>query len=322
MFTLITGATGFIGRHLTPRLLEAGDPVRVLTRDPKNLPHEWANKVEVATGSLLDPEILREATDGVSTIFHLAAEIRDPALMKAVNATAVRGLLESAVAAGVKRFVHLSSVGVVGADQSGVITEESVCDPKSEYERTKLEGEQEVLKFAQAGLIDALIVRPTNVFGEGRAPSHDSILGWLQAIRKGRFVFIGKEGIANYVYVGDVVAAMIRLVESTSSKDAIYNIADPSPMRAFVEAMSEALGAPVPTKSVPPWAAYAIGAALEFANRLLGTPAPLTRSRVRALSTKVLFSGNKLQLEGITHPFGFRDGLCRTVQWYREVGRL
>src|SRR3982751_6373498 len=151
MSTLVTGATGFIGRHLVPRLIEEGGNIRVLTRRPDKLPPEWSGRVEVISGSLLDPAVRREATLGVSNIFHLAGEIRDPQLMKAVNASAVHDLLESAIAAGVKQFIHLSSVGVVGAEDPGSITEEAVCRPKNEYEQTKLEGEQEVVKFASTG---------------------------------------------------------------------------------------------------------------------------------------------------------------------------
>jgi len=77
--------------------------------------------------------------------------------MQAVNEEAVRGLLEAAMRAGVKRIVHVSSVGVIGATGSGVVTEDTPCHPQNDYERSKLKGEQIVL--AQAGRIEAVIVR-------------------------------------------------------------------------------------------------------------------------------------------------------------------
>src|SRR5690349_10816373 len=113
MTTLVTGATGFIGRHLVSRLLDEGSHVRVLTRSVEKLPAEWSDRVELINGSLLDSAVRRDATQNVSNIFHLAGEIREPEKMKAVNAEAVESLLDAAVTAGVKEFIHLSSVGVV-----------------------------------------------------------------------------------------------------------------------------------------------------------------------------------------------------------------
>lgn len=322
MSVLITGATGFIGRHLTPRLLSEGESVRIITRDPKRLPAEWADEVDVVVGNLLDRTVLDDAMRGVTTVFNLAGETEDVALMNAVNAGAVRGLLEAAETAGVRRIVHLSSVGVVGADGAGVITEESRCEPQNDYERTKFEGEQAVREFGESGRIEAVILRPTIVFGEVQTRARDSLLSWLQALQRNRFFFIGSGAIANYVYVGDVVEAAWMLSRATISKAQIVNIADPAPMSDFVETMAHALAIPAPRKSVPVWLAYLAGTAFELGNRLIGMPAPLTRPRVRALSSRCLYSGEKLRQMGVNLPFGYRTGLERTIQWYRQAGKL
>jgi len=164
--------------------------------------------------------------------------------MQAVNVEAMRGLAEAAVAAGVKRIVHVSSVGVISAVGSGVVTEETPCRPRNAYERSKLAGEQVVLACAQGGRIEAVIVRPTIVFGEGTARPGDSFLEWLRAVQQGRFVFIGTKAVANYVYVGDVVEAMLRLPELPVSEPVTYIVADSASMQDFVGAMAQALGVP------------------------------------------------------------------------------
>jgi len=323
MAILVTGATGFIGRHLTKRLLAEGDLIRVVTRDPGRLPPEWSSRVEVVTGNLRDRSIQEVATKGAKVLFNLAGETQNVALMRAVNVEAVKGLLEAAVAAGVKRVVHLSSVGVIGADRPGVINEETPCQPKNGYEQTKFEGEQAVIEFAQSGRIEAVIIRPTIVFGEGQERYRDSLLEWLKTVQRGRFYFIGRKAIANFVYVGDVVEVVVRLAECPANRSAVYIIADPAPMCDFVQAMAQALGVAVPTSSVPVWLAYAAGVALDVTNRILGMPAPLTLARVRALSSQCLFSGDRLRKEvGLLLPFGYRAGLLRTVRWYRDVGSL
>nr|MBI3612737.1 NAD-dependent epimerase/dehydratase family protein [Nitrospirota bacterium] len=323
MTILVTGATGFIGRHLVEKLLECGSSVRVVTRDPERLPSQWRGRLEVVAGSLLDKGVQEAATKDVGLVYHLAGEIRDPSSMRAINVEAVRDLLEAAALAGVKRIVYVSSVGVIGAVEPGVVTEETPCRPRTLYEQTKLEGERIVLEFARSGKIEAMVLRPTIVFGDGVERNKDGFLEWLRAVQQERFVFIGKKSVANYVYVGDVVEAMVRVAESPVRGSAIYIVADPAPMREFVGAMAQALGVTAPTRSLPVWAAYVLGASLQAASRILGTPAPLTLSRAIALSSATLFSGEKLSRGAvIALPFGYRKGLDLTVRWYREAGRL
>jgi len=326
MPVLITGATGFIGRHLVQRLLEQRVSVRVVTRDPTRLPAQWHNRVEVIAGDLLDEKTQTAATKGVGLIYSLASEILDSSLMRAINVTAVQGLLKTATQAGAKRIVHLSSVGVIGAGGAGgagVVTEETPCRPQTPYEQSKLEGEQIVLKYAQSGVVEGVVLRPTIVFGEGKENVGDSLLQWLQAVLHRRFVFIGRKGVANYIYVGDVVEALSRLAEVSISRSAVYIAADSVPMSDFVGAMAQALGVATPRARLPIWVASTLGVGSQLAGRVLGTPAPLTLSRVRALSSEAVFSGDKLIREaGVAFPFGYRKGLHVTVQWYRSVGRL
>jgi nucleoside-diphosphate-sugar epimerase len=322
MRILVTGATGFVGRHLVQRLLEQRGLVRVLTRDPDRLPVQWHDRVEVVVGNLSDKPIQTAATKGVGLIYNLAGEIRDASMMRAVNVDATRGLVETAAQAGVKRIVHLSSVGVIGAEGAGVATEETVCRPQTTYEQSKLEGERIVLDHVQSGGIEGVVLRPTIIFGDGKGSKGDSLLDWLRALSRRRFVFIGKKAVANYIYVGDVVEALIRLAESSTRRQAVYIAADSAPMSDFVGAMAQALGVRPPRITLPLWGAYTLGATCQLANRVLGTPAPLTISRVRALSCETVFSGDKLIEAGVVFPFGYVKGLHLTVQWYRSAGRL
>ena len=318
---LVTGATGFIGRHLVPRLLAERVSVRVVTRSPDRLPAEWRDVVEMVVGDLSQPSVQAEATRGIELIYHLAAEIRDASRMRMINVEAVRGLMESAVCAGVNRFVHLSSVGVMGAVRPGIVTESESCRPQNEYERTKLEGEEVVRKYAQAGVIEAVILRPTIVFGERK--EEDSFLGWLRVVKQRRFVFFGRKAIANYIYVGDVVEALVRLSDHSFEKLAVYIAAAPIPMTNFVEAMAQALGVPVPKRHAPRWVGYIVGAFGEVAQRLFRISTPLTVSRVRTLSSQTEFCGKSLLEDlSLTFPFGWRRGLELTVQGYQRSDRL
>ena len=112
---LVTGATGTVGRALLPRLLESGEEVRALVRDPRGL-GRMRVEVRIALGDLAelsDPRVIRQALRGARTVIHLAAAIRDqpPATVEELNGLATARLLRAAEAAGVERFVFFSAIG-------------------------------------------------------------------------------------------------------------------------------------------------------------------------------------------------------------------
>src|SRR5881628_2293688 len=108
---LLTGATGLVGTALLRRLTAAGEPVRCLVRDPRALGAQRA-LVDVAAGDLADPASLGEAVDGVTTVVHLAAAIRDQphATIEELNARATAQLAQAARRAGAERFVLFSAL--------------------------------------------------------------------------------------------------------------------------------------------------------------------------------------------------------------------
>ncbi|MGH2950453.1 MAG: SDR family oxidoreductase [Solirubrobacterales bacterium] len=112
---LVTGATGTVGRALLPRLLDAGEDVRVMVRDPRGL-GRLRVEVRIALGDLAelsDPRIVRQALRGADTVIHLAAAIRDqpPVSVEELNGLATARLLRAAEETGVGRFVFFSAIG-------------------------------------------------------------------------------------------------------------------------------------------------------------------------------------------------------------------
>jgi dihydroflavonol-4-reductase len=322
MPVLVTGGTGFLGRNLVDRLLTDGRRVRVLTRDASRAPRTWSGRVEMELGDLRDSGSVRRAVADVSVIYHLAGEVHDSTLFEAVNIGGVQAIFEEAERSGVVKVVHLSSAGVTGASGHGTVTESTPCHPSNDYERTKYRGEQVVSAFVSRGKIKAVVLRPTIVFGEEKN-GKDSLLEWLSAIQAGRFAFVGRRGIANYVYVQDVIDACVKAAEANSSPFETYIVGDSTAVQEFVHAAAAALDTRPPQATVPVWLAYGIAAGMETGRRLFGTPAPLTISRVRTLSSNVMFSAEKLHGHlGWVPRVGFRQGLRRTVAWYRQCGKL
>lgn len=318
MKVLVTGATGFIGQHLTRRLLDLGHQVRILTRDPSRVPSHWLPHVEIFVGDLLNEGVVCAATKGVDTVYHLAGVVKDERLLTAVNVEGLEIALTASAKAGVRTFCYLSSVGVYGNSQSGPVTEETPCDPLTEYQKTKCAGEELVRGFSAAGKFQTIVVRPSIVYGDGNNQSSSFFTQWLAAIRGGRFRFLGDKGVANFVYVGDLVEACLFLVEHASRPHEVCIVSDPAPMSELVGLAADALKVARPRSTVPVWLAYGVAGISQIMNRVLNTSVPLTIAGVRALSAQYVFVPERLR-EGyhFSFPFGFHRGLERTVEWYQ-----
>ncbi|TML18940.1 MAG: NAD-dependent epimerase/dehydratase family protein, partial [Actinobacteria bacterium] len=140
MHVLVTGATGFTGGHLARSLAARGDRVRVLVR-PRPASDPVDPPIEVVPGDLTDAAAVRRATEGVDVDYHIAAIYRQAGLReaqyRAVNATAVRTIIESAKAGGAKRVVHCSTVGVHGDIEHPPANEDAPFRPGDIYQQTK-----------------------------------------------------------------------------------------------------------------------------------------------------------------------------------------
>ena len=176
---LVTGGAGFIGSHLTRRLLEAGGAVRVVdnlsTGDLANLGTQLAS-IEFVRGDLADPSVSAAAVADVDVVFHLAAlgsvprSIADAWGSHDANVNATVRLLEAARVAGVRRVVYSSSSSVYGDTPALPKVESTEPLPRSPYAAGKLAGEQYVLAYARAGLVEGVALRYFNVFGPRQSP--------------------------------------------------------------------------------------------------------------------------------------------------------
>lgn len=324
MVVAVTGGTGFIGRHLVASLAKDGVQVRALTRRPEVVPRLWpTGDVEPWEGDLTRPETLRGFVRRARVVYHLAGEVRDVNAFNRVNVTGTENLLEVCRDEPPKRFVHLSSTGVIGASGAGVVDESTPCQPMNAYEKSKYASERMVFVASKKFQIPVTVIRPTIVFGEDPNQDSDSLGSWLNAIQKGWFRFFGtSDSVANYIYVGDVVRACLLVAESERATAEVYVVSDSCPLRDFVGAAAEFLGVRMPG-TLPISLGYAAAVASEMAGRLAHFPPPLTVSRFKALTNRVVYSSDRFRKElGFSPAFGWREGLRRTVEWYEENKRL
>src|SRR5690606_18450334 len=183
--------TGFTGGHLARYLADAGDTVRVLVRDSARLPADVRDRVDVVEGDITNQHDRQRAVADCQVVYNIAALYREAGLpadtYRAVNATAVAGLIDDAAAAGVSRVVHCSTVGVHGDIEHPPANEDAPIAPGDVYQETKVEGEQLARETAARTGMDVVIARPTGIYG----PGDRRLFKMFGQIARGRFVMLG-----------------------------------------------------------------------------------------------------------------------------------
>lgn len=308
MKVAITGANGFIGRRLTMAHIGQSHEVRVLTRG-RSIPVTGAWSF---TGDLTRPEsIPEEFLDGVDVLYHCAAELLDPAAMAAVNSEGTRNLLRKATGR-IGRWVQLSSVGVYGPHRCRSIDETFPLAPANEYERSKAAADQSVLDATAAGCFEAVILRPSIVFG-GDMPNQ-SLFQLAHMIERGWFRFIGPPGAsANYVGVDNVVDGLQLCARHPAAAGHAFNLSDHRTMESFVATIARCLEVPAPTGRVPEGP---VRAAARIVGAIPGSP--LTTSRVDALTGRASYPTEKIELRlGYSHALTLEEAMSRTISEWR-----
>ena len=316
---LVTGGTGFVGNRLARALVERGDRVRALVRDPAGAADLSALGVEVVQGDLTDEASLRRAVEGVDRLFHAAGLVGDrldrPQAVE-VNVAGTRRLLAAAAEAGVTRAVHVSSLSVLGPKHHFDTDESSPYVYGDVYTDTKIDSERVALEFAAAGSIEVVVIRPGFVYGTG---DNHTLVPLVDSLRLGKFAFIGDGGKEmNTVYAGDLVHATLLADETPAAAGQVYNITDgrnPT-IREFVGFITEYLGIPAPTRHVSVPVAKTAAVILESAARAAGTKsAPrLNRSRLTFLYYNQRYSIEKARRElGYEPHISYREGLPRAL---------
>lgn len=307
MIVGVTGGTGFIGGALTRRHLADGDRVRLLTRGGRSTA-SISPGVDLHLGDLVDAESqLGGFVDGLDVLYHCAAEIRDPARMRAVQVDGTAHLVQAA-AGRVGRWVQLSSVGVYGPHRAGIVTEETPLTPSGPYEETKAESDALVAAAASADAFQVAVLRPSIVFGEGM--TNRSLHGLIEAVRRGLFVFVGRPGAsANYVHVDDVVEALVLCGARPAAAGLTVNLSDWSTIEDFVGLIASALGRPTPTRRLPEGPARLVARAGARLPRF-----PLTGSRVNALTSRARYPTDRIERTlGYRHVVSQEEGLRRLI---------
>jgi len=329
MKLLVTGGTGFIGSRLALNARAGGRTVVVAGQVNTDAERARLNElngagVEVVPGPLQDAAYARRVSAGCDLVIHLAAaqhEANVPdAHFEAVNVEGTRTLLEASLAAGVRRFVYGSTIGVYGEAADTVLTEASPPRPVNVYGRTKLAAEGVVESFS--GRLPTTIVRISETYG----PGDFRLLKLFKAIDRGRFFMIGK-GLnrRQVIHVNDLIAILLRAGEHPAAIGQVFVAAGAEIMttRDLVKGIAAALGRPAPRLRLPLWPFLMLAVTMELTLKPLGISPPLHRRRLDFFRKSFVFDTRKVrEILGYTPVVPFREGAAETAVWYRTMGYL
>jgi len=326
MKVLVTGAAGHVGGNLVRALLERGVSVRALVRsDVRALD---GLDIEHVVGDLDDPESLRAAVSGVQQVLHCAAFIdvegREEPLMHAVNVEGTRCLLEASMAAGVERFVHVSTVHTLNPipkDQPLTETRPLNDGPGAHpYERTKSLGELEVLKAVEKGL-HAVIVNPTGIIGpHDYKPSRMGAV--LLQLSRGELPALVHGGY-NWVDVRDVSDTIIRAAEKGRVGERYLVGGRWMGLPELAELARPHMSSPPPRFSVPLWMAW-VGVPFSVTWAWIRRERPLfSAGSMHMLTHQCRDVSSDKAIEELGHSARpIEETLADTFDWFREHGLL
>jgi dihydroflavonol-4-reductase len=330
----VTGSTGLLGNNLVRELLAAGFAVRALARSREKAERQLGGlDVEIVEGDMLDVPRFAGALRGVDVIFHTAAYFRDSfkggshwKALQAANVAGTKALLERGYSAGVRRFVHASSVAVLDGERGQIIDEtmHRKDDTPDDYYRSKILSDREVFSFLERHQdMWAALVLPGWMFGPGDlgpTSSGQTVLDFVNrkipGIPPGTFPLVDAR---------DVAQAMI-LANDRGRRGERYLAAGRHMSGSeLFPLLAEVSGVPTPTRRLPLSLLFVVGALSELKARLTKRPVTLSWATVRAVSRemeKSRFSAAKSERELGLKFRPVRDTLSDEIHWYRNHGFL
>ena len=327
MRVLVTGATGFTGGHLAAALAARGCEVRTLVRDATRLPPALARAgVAIVAGDLRDREALDRATAGVDVAYHIAAVYRQAGLpdetYHEINAAAVQRVVEAAAHNGVRRVVHCSTVGVHGDVDHPPANEDAPLKPGDIYQATKLEGESLARQAAARLGIEVTIARPSGIYG----PGDRRLLKLFRGVARRRWITLGSGEIYYHLtYIDDLVEGFRLCGEHPAAGNRTYILAggEVTTLNALVGLIAEEAGVRTPRLHLPVWPFHAAAAVCEAVCAPFGIEPPIYRRRVDFFTKSRAFDITRARMEiGYAPAVSLRDGIHRTLAWYRDHGWL
>jgi len=313
-------------------LLAHGYPVRVVVRPQTKRLHAppWLSNsnVEVILGDVTRPTSIKTAVKGTDVVFHLAALLGNRAdeevRFSHVNVFGTKVIVAASHEANVRQIVYLSTTGVMGRLKTLPGTLNHPYNPGNEYERSKCEAEQFVVKSVGEGKVNATIVRPTHVYG----PGEYNTLPIYRLMKRLRIIALPNGGNSYFqpIYVTDLVDALISCIESEDkSRNRIYIAAggDVVTFKEFLKLSAKIMRTDVKILGIPEELLHCVGAVNEKISDVSKLPRIITQSRIEFFHRNHVYDTEPIKDDLRWFPkVCLEDGLTKTIEWYSLNGLL
>jgi nucleoside-diphosphate-sugar epimerase len=328
MTVLVTGAAGFLGSHVVDLLLDAGERPRVLVRPGENAGLLAEAHVDLRWGDLADRRALEAALKGVDHVLHCAARTGPwgpEAEYQRTNVHGLETLVRTALAAGVGRVVHVSSITVHGNDVRGTADERApLREEPNPYSRSKVAGELLLERLIRDEGAPVTIVRPGWIYGPGDRASFGRL---AQTIAENRMVIVGRgDNHLPLIYVRDAARGIVlAAAERAAGRTYLLVNDEPVTQRDFIAAIAGELHVPTPTRHIPYRLALTVGALGETFARMArrSQPPPVMRYGMQLLGGENRFNIARARDElGFEPTIDVAEGVRRSVAWYHGANEL
>jgi len=324
MATLVTGASGFLGSHITRQLVARGEPVRVLLRASSNNRAIADLPLEYVTGDLRDAASLAKALSGVERVFHVAADYRLWAKRKQdiydSNVGGTKNLLDAAKHAGVSQFIYTSTVATIAVDRPqhpDEFTDAKLEEMVGHYKRSKWMAERELLNAAKQGF-PAIVAMPTTPVGPWDwkpTPTGKIILDFLNGKMPG-YVETG----LNFVGVEECAAGHLLISEKGKVGERYLLGAENLTLKEVLDTLAKITGLSAPKLKIPHGLALGVAYASTAFSRLLGREPGIPVEGVKIAQHMMFVNATRAQKDLGFKPGSVAAALERAVRWYADNG--
>jgi len=324
MTTLVTGAAGFLGSHVTRQLVAEGHDVRVLLRASSSNRAISDVSLEYVTGDLRDANSLERAMKGAKRVFHVAADYRLWAKRSRdiydSNVGGTKNLLAAARKAGVEQLIYTSTVATIAVDRPeppNESTDAKLEEMVGHYKRSKWMAEQEVLRAAKEGLpvIVAMPTTPVGPWDWKPTPTGKIILDFLNGKMPG-YVETG----LNFVGVEECAAGHLLVARKGKIGERYLLGAENLTLKQLLDTLAKITGLPAPSMKIPHGVALGVAYVESALSRLIGKEPQIPVEGVKIARHMMFVDCSRAKNELGFAPGPVAAALERAVKWYRENG--
>lgn len=319
---LVTGGTGFTGSVLLRKLCDLGCKVRVIARPSSDraafagLPIKWFS------GDVFDKAIIEQACVGVHYVFHVAAAYREAKIAddvyEKVHVDSTKYLVEACLRGdSLKRFIHVSTVGVLGHIDNPPVDEMAAYNPGDIYQRTKTDAEKWILDCAQRTHLPLTIIRPAAIYG----PGDRRLLKLYKMAMLSIVPIIGHtKGLYHLIHVEDLTAFMILAADHPNTLGQTYICGNPEPIsiKDMLATIADHFGHSVKFIRIPAWPIFLLADICEWVCKPFGVEPPIYRRRIAFFTKDRAFITDKMRRDtGFQYRYSNAEGIRATGDWYK-----